>query len=203
MFCMMMIITVQCLALVPVSTALYVHAASPNALRLHAPVRRASNPALSADPPAPAVDRLFGTLPYLLPSLDGFGYGAYIYQNVPGAAQAAGAVAPFVALFQSLPFAGLVLFIGLSFFTRNAGLSRLVRFNIQQALLLDIALIIPGLFSPVTGLLPAELQIIGTNLVFYVCLFTVLYATWCNAQGKLPDQVPLLSEAALMQIGPF
>ena len=29
------------------------------------------------------VDRLFACLPYLLPVVDGFGYGAYVYQNVP------------------------------------------------------------------------------------------------------------------------
>ena len=29
------------------------------------------------------VDRLFACLPYMLPVVDGFGYGAYVYQNVP------------------------------------------------------------------------------------------------------------------------
>uniref|UniRef100_A0A7S0PYH6 Tic20 family protein Ycf60 n=1 Tax=Coccolithus braarudii TaxID=221442 RepID=A0A7S0PYH6_9EUKA len=170
---------------------------------LHSPSipSRSRLPHLSEE--VPAVDRVFGTLPYILPVLDGFGYGIYVYQNVPGAGEVAGVIAPLVALFQSLPFAGIVLFIGLSLFTRNAGLSRMVRFNIQQALLLDIALIIPGLFSPVTSLLPLELQIIGTNFVFYVCVFTVIYSAWSNAQGELPDQVPVLSEAAMMQIGPY
>mmetsp|Transcript_18982 Transcript_18982/g.36854 ORF Transcript_18982/g.36854 Transcript_18982/m.36854 type:complete len:119 (-) Transcript_18982:498-854(-) len=115
----------------------------------------------------------------------------------------AGAAFPFVASFESIPFGGLVFFIGMSLFTRNPNLSRFVRFNIQQALLLDIALIVPGLFGPLTKTFPVELQILGTNFIFYAWVLVVGYALFSNAQGKAPDQVPLLSDAASMQIGPF
>jgi len=72
-----------------------------------------------------------------------------------------------------------------------------------QALLLDIALIVPGLFGPLTKTFPVELQILGTNFIFYAWVLVVGYALFSNAQGKAPDQVPLLSDAASMQIGPF
>ena len=70
---------------------------------------------------------------YVLPLLDGFPYGVYVYQNVEPVGNVAFSLLPYVNAFQSLPFAGLILFFGLSFFTRNQGLSRFVRFNIQQA----------------------------------------------------------------------
>ena len=140
---------------------------------------------------------------YLLPLLDGFPFGAFIYSSVPAVGSVAYQLVPFVNAFQSLPFAGLILFVGLSYFTRNQGLSRFVRFNIQQALLLDILLIIPGVFGGASRMFPVELQIIGSNFVFYLMALIVAYSWAQVAQGKTPDQVPILSEAANMQIGPF
>lgn len=90
---------------------------------------------------------------------------------------------PFVNLFNSLPFAGLIFFIGLSTFTRNTGLSRFVRFNIQQALLLDIALIIPGFLSPIGKMVPYDVAVIGSNFVFYCAVLTILYSVVQNVQA--------------------
>lgn len=146
------------------------------------------------------VERAFAAVVYALPVLDGFEYGTFVYNTVFPQAYA---LVPFVNAFESLPFAGLILFIGLSTFTRNQGLSRFVRFNIQQALLLDILLIIPGAFGGAARMFPAELQIIGSNFVFYAMALTVSYSVFCIVQGKTPDRVPILSDAANMQIGPF
>ena len=152
---------------------------------------------------ADLVERAFAAVVYILPVLDGFVYGNYIYQTVPPVGDVAFQILPFVNAFQSLPFAGLILFIGLSTFTRNQGLSRFVRFNIQQALLLDILLIIPGVLGGATRMFPAELQVVGSNFVFYVMALVVSYSWVQIAQGRNPDQVPILSEAAALQIGPM
>ena len=165
------------------------------------PTPRTAPPRCAQQEDAAPVERLFACLPYLLPVLDGFSYGAYVYANVPLLGRAAMEVAPAVGAFQSSPFSGFVLFIGLSFFTRNSGLPRFVRFNIQQALLLDITLIIPGLFGAVP--LPRDLAVVGSNFVFYFWVLVVGYSVFCNVRGKTPDQVPVLSEAASLQIGPF
>lgn len=130
-------------------------------------------------------------------------YGGFVYANVPPIGAVAYAFLPFVNAFNSLPFAGLIFFFGLSFFTRNQGLSRFVRFNIQQAILLDIVLIIPSFLGDFGKVFPIELQAMGTNFVFYLWVLVVGYA-WANiALGKTPNAVPILSEAAEMQIGPF
>mmetsp|Transcript_24490 Transcript_24490/g.79041 ORF Transcript_24490/g.79041 Transcript_24490/m.79041 type:complete len:228 (+) Transcript_24490:2044-2727(+) len=152
-----------------------------------------------------AAERVFATLPYFLPFVDGFSYGIYVFNNVPGGVEFASLVLPLVIAFNSLPFAGIVTFIGLSLFTRSSsGLPRFVRFNIQQALILDILLIIPSVFSSLPGSenLPSFITIAGSNFVFYVMALVVSYALVSNAQGKLPDQVPVISEAAALQIGP-
>ena len=98
---------------------------------------------------------------------------------------------------------GFVFFIGLSLTTRNANLPRFIRFNVQQALLLDIVLIIPSLFADLgASPLPQPLATVGSNCIFYAWLLVVLYSWACNLQGRTPDQVPLLSDAASVQIGP-
>lgn len=140
---------------------------------------------------------------YVLPLLDGFPYGVYVYQNVEPVGNVAFSLLPYVNAFQSLPFAGLILFFGLSFFTRNQGLSRFVRFNIQQALILDITLLIPGFFGSSANMFPDFLQAMGSNFVFYLCVLVVGYSWASIATGSTPDRVPIISEAASQQIGPF
>ena len=168
------------------------------------PLAARGRPILMAAEPD-AAERAAAAAPYLLPCLDGFFYGAYVYATIPLLGSAALGFLPVVNAFQSLPFAGLILFIGLSTFTRNPGLSRFVRFNIQQALLLDIVLLIPGILGQFGAKLslPQELQALGSNTVFYAWVLVVLYSWSQIAFGKTPDQVPVLSEAASMQIGPM
>ena len=158
---------------------------------------------MRSGPGPDTVERAAAAAAYLLPALDGFNYGAYIYATIPPLGSAAYTVLPLVNAFNSLPFAGIILFIGLSTFTRNQGLSRFVRFNIQQALLLDIALLIPGFFGPIAKLVGPEMATLGSNTVFYAWVLVVAYSWFQIAQGKNPDQVPVLSEAATMQIGPM
>jgi len=43
----------------------------------------------------------------------------------------------------------------------------------------------------------------GNNFVFYVLVAAVGYALFSNVTGKLPNQIPCVSEAAEQQIGPF
>ena len=70
-------------------------------------------------------------------------------------------------------------------------------------MLLDIVLIIPSLFADLgASPLPQPLATVGSNCIFYAWLLVVLYSWACNLQGRTPDQVPLLSDAASMQIGP-
>ena len=114
-----------------------------------------------------------------------------------------GALCALCCAFQASPLSGFVFFIGLSLTTRNANLPRFIRFNVQQALLLDIVLIIPTLFADFGAPpLPQQLSVVGSNCVFYAWLLVVTYSWACNLQGKTPDQVPLLSDAASVQIGP-
>ena len=78
-----------------------------------------------------------------------------------------------------------------------------MRFNIQQALLLDIVLIIPGFLGGFGRAFPEEIQAAGSNFVFYLMVLVIGYSWFNIAQGKTPNGVPIISEAADLQIGPF
>ena len=152
---------------------------------------------------APIVDRAAAAAAYLFPITDGFQFGGYLFKNIPAVGAVAYQLAPAINGFNSVPFLGLIFFIAFSSFSRNPGLSRFVRFNLQQALLLDIALIIPGFVGSAGSMFPVDLQVVGSNTVFYFMVLVVGYAWTSIAQGNVPDQVPVLSDAANQSIGPM
>ena len=154
---------------------------------------------------APISDRLLSCFPYLLPLADGASFGRYIYARIPplGTLERF-TLQPLVDLFQAIPFSSLIVFVAFSFAARQQGLSRYVRFNIQQAILLDIALIFPSLFGSAADNLPRYLVEPTTNFVFYCFVASTGYALiWNLAKGEEPDQVPIISDAARQQLGPF
>ena len=90
-------------------------------------------------------------LPYLLPMSDAIPFGQYVINDFPLIALPLLPFAPFVALLNAIPFGGFIVFIGLSTGSRNPQFPRFVRFSMQQAVLLDIALIFPQLFQSIFG----------------------------------------------------
>jgi len=151
-------------------------------------------------------DRILSCLPYLLPLMDGDRYGRLIFQVVPILGLVDSVIlGPFKLLYTAIPFGQLIAFFGLSFLSRNTELPRSVRFNIQQALIIDILLIFPSLFGQLNNIvaLPRVLLDSGTNFIFYILVASVGYSLFCNLTGKVPNQIPIVSEASDTTIGPY
>lgn len=150
-------------------------------------------------------ERFKSCFPYILPILDGDHFGKFVYARVPplGFVDAV-LVRPLEQLYHAIPFAGLAFFLLLSFgVSRNQSFSRNVRFNAQQAILLDIALIFPDLLGSMgPGGMPMFLVEPLTTFVYYFLVATVGYSVVSNLGGKKPNQIPIFSDAAEMQIGP-
>jgi hypothetical protein len=141
-----------------------------------------------------------------LPLLDGDIFGQYIYQRVPPLKFLDDLfIAPLVSIFQSFPFLGLILFLLLSIGSRNVdGMSRAVRFNAQQAVLIDIALIFPTLIGEgLDGFVPRMYEEMGHNLVYYFLMSSLVYSVVMNLRGKKPNGIPYISPAADYITGPF
>ena len=107
---------------------------------------------------------------------------------------------PFKLIYGIIPFSQLIFFIGLSTLSRNPQISRSVRFNMQQALILDIALIFPSLLGQIPIPMPGMLVNSGSNFVYLALMLSVGYAFVSNLSGKVPDKIPVISDAAGSQV---
>lgn len=149
-------------------------------------------------------EKFLSILPYLFPLMDGLQYGRFLLQ-------ADGADAnPFViglallyTLYRSIPFSGFVAFFALNFLSGNPSINRLVRFNMQQAIFVDIALFFPSLLIGLSSLVakgvgvsvPPAAGELFNDVLFGGLLITLLYCSVSSLFGKEPDKIPLISNS--------
>lgn len=152
-------------------------------------------------------DKIKACIPYILPILDGDFFGKYIYQRIPPLNTLDEIfLQPLVQILQSFPLLSIALFVLLSLGTRfSTDMNRNVRFNAQQAVLIDMVLIFPTLVQE--GLADADIprfySEFGCNFVWYFYMSAVVYSIAMNLRGKKPDGLPYLSQFAETMTGPF
>jgi len=147
-------------------------------------------------------DKLVSVLPYLFPLMDGLQYGRFILSDAEGNPLVA-IVAVIYALYRAIPFSGFAAFFALNFLSNNPSLNRLVRYNMQQAIFLDIALFFPGLVSGLLSLIlgqagnpiPTALVEISTDAIFVTLLLALGYCSVSSLLGITPDKIPIVSQA--------
>ncbi|KAL9185386.1 hypothetical protein ACHAXT_003163 [Thalassiosira profunda] len=149
-------------------------------------------------------DKVVSVLPYLFPLMDGLQYGRFLLgADDAGSNPFLVVLALLYTLYRSIPFSGFVAFFALNFLAGNPSLNRLVRFNMQQAIFLDIALFFPSLFVGLGGLIAgaagsptsAVAGEIFSDAVFGTLLLTLAYCAGSSLFGKEPDSIPLISAA--------
>lgn len=148
-----------------------------------------------------ALDRIFGSLAYLLPIADVYFFGIFIFQQFPIFGDIYQPLAPLISLNNG--FGGFILFLALYLGVAvNPKISRFIRFNVFQAILIGI------LISLCRLLLQAVLlKIIGDGPITQVLMNTVFFGTWAmagygivmSALGKYTE-IPQLSQTAQMQV---
>ena len=148
-------------------------------------------------------DRIFASLPYLLPLFAALPFANSFFQQFPAfSAIYILLLTPVLLIYRTIPFADLVVFFLLFFLVvRNEKIIHFIRFNTMQALLLDILLFLCSLVSQFL------LQPLGTNLVTDTLLSVVFLATlaacgYSVVQSLLGRyaEIPTLSEAAYAQV---
>ena len=150
------------------------------------------------DKPPTGTEKLISVLPYLFPLLDGLQFGRFLIVDNPDNVLSVVAGLTY-ALYRSIPFGGLIAFFALSFLSGNPRINRLIRFNMQQAIYLDIALFFPGLiaavYSLIGGGLPPAATILGSDVLFFTLLVAVAYSTVSSLLGISPNKIPFISSA--------
>jgi len=150
----------------------------------------------------PLWQRFLGLLAYLLPWSDALSFGRELYNLFPWISYLALPATPVLLLERSIPFGGFLLFLVLFLVVvRNPNVPYYLRFNVLQAILLDILLVVLALaFNVLLSPLGNSLMIRTlNNTVFIGALVLVLYASIQCLRGKEAD-LPTLSEAVRMQL---
>jgi Chloroplast import apparatus Tic20-like/EF-hand domain pair len=154
------------------------------------------------DQPPTASDKILSVLPYLFPLLDGLQFARFLVIENPDNIFAS-LIAITYGLYRAIPFGGFIAFFALNFLAGNPRINRLIRFNMQQAIFVDIALFFPGLLAALYSLiaqgfgttLPLSVTEIGTDAIFGVLLITIAYASISSLLGITPDKIPVISKA--------
>ncbi|KIY99384.1 hypothetical protein MNEG_8578 [Monoraphidium neglectum] len=150
-------------------------------------------------------DRLLASLPYLLPLLDTLPYGRFIFLQYPYVARALAPLAPLNALYHLFPFFPFIVFLGVyGGIVNNTSLSRYIRYNAAQAVLLDILLIIPQVLLDAFGRpqgdgILMQLYISAANTLFLFVAISTAYGMGSCAVGQTP-RLPLVADAADTQM---
>ncbi|WP_008311252.1 Tic20 family protein [Leptolyngbya sp. PCC 6406] len=158
-----------------------------------------------------AQDRLFGSLPYLLPLVEvcllalfyAVRYDIGLFAQFPIFTLILVPLSPLIRLYTGFPFAGLIVFILLlSLVVRNTNISRFIRFNTMQAILLDILLILGRLILNMVLEPILRGGLILDTLVNVVVLGILAAVVYCVSQTVLgrEAQIPTLSDAVNMQV---
>jgi len=131
--------------------------------------------------------------------MDGLKYGTYIFNAYPVFLRVLSPVLPLYEFYQSLSFAQLLVFFGLYFgVARNSNLSRFVRFNAYQAILIDILLILPQFLTQILRM-SSEIRIPVYNVTWmYVFICTAVGIGSCFAGQSA--RLPLVADASDAQV---
>lgn len=159
------------------------------------------------DGPASDSDKIVSLLPYLFPLLDSVQYGRYLL-NTEESNPLVRILTIFYNVYENVPFSGLIAFFALSVLSNNMRLNRLVRFNIQQAIFLDIGLIVPGLLGgigtvglPYLGVaVPENVSAALSTLTFVLFSSLILYSCASSLLGQTPNKIPYVSERVELRV---
>uniref|UniRef100_B8HR61 Tic20 family protein n=1 Tax=Cyanothece sp. (strain PCC 7425 / ATCC 29141) TaxID=395961 RepID=B8HR61_CYAP4 len=146
-------------------------------------------------------ERIFSTLPYLLPLVFALPFGQSLFRMFPLLQYIIVPLLPILVVYQ-LPLASLAIFMGLYLLVvRNDRISYFIRYNTMQALLLDIALFLVSLGYRLLGGLPGiDFMLTAfANFLFIATLAVVVYAIVQCLRGLYPE-IPTISDAAKSQV---
>lgn len=88
--------------------------------------------------------RLTGSLAYILPLTEAFKFMLPLVQQFPPLGVIFGPITLLTVLLNTIPFIPLILFVTFIIFAQVKDIPRLVRFNLEQAVLIDMALTLPS-----------------------------------------------------------
>ncbi|MEH2282068.1 MAG: Tic20 family protein [Nostoc sp.] len=147
-------------------------------------------------------DRIFASLPYLLPLIEVFIFGRYLLSEFPALQLLFLPLLPLLKIYYGVRYAGMIIFFALFLLVvRNEKISHFIRFNTMQAILLDIIIFLFSILTDVVGLVPAggfAIQTLSTT-IFIGIVGAVAYSVIQSVSGRYAE-IPAISDAVYMQV---
>ncbi len=150
----------------------------------------------------PIWQRLLAAAAYLLPWSDGLDFGSSLFGLFPVLQWLSLPALPVALLQQAVPFGSFLLFLVLFLaVVRNPRVPYLIRFNVLQAILIDILLVLVSLaFNVLLEPLGIDFALRTlSNTVFLGVLVLVVFGVVQSLRGEEAN-IPSLSDAVRMQL---
>lgn len=149
------------------------------------------------DGPPTNKDKVLSTIPYLFPLMDGLLFGRFLLTDTDN--PAVQLLALIYTVYRNIPFSGFVTIVAFNILSGNVGINRLIRFNMQQAIYLDIALFVPSFIASIYSLVikggaPEALTQIGSDAIFVTLIAAIGYSVVSSLVGATPDKLPGISD---------
>lgn len=147
-------------------------------------------------------DRIFACLPYLLPLVESLKFAGFLFRQFPVLQLLLIPLNPIVAIYRSIPFASLIIFLALfALVIRNEKINHFIRFNAMQAILLSIVLFLCSILLQVVGSVPGAGFATQTvaNTIFIGILAAFVYSVAQSLLGRYAE-IPAISDAVHMQV---
>mmetsp|Transcript_49410 Transcript_49410/g.143240 ORF Transcript_49410/g.143240 Transcript_49410/m.143240 type:complete len:427 (-) Transcript_49410:244-1524(-) len=150
--------------------------------------------------------RLGSVLAYLLPLLDGLHFALPLAQVFPALQLFFLPFLPLLQLLNVIPLGQLLVFFAMQAIAGNEELPALARFNLRQAIVLDVALFLPNILSSLVPAaaaehIPAEVVVALGGVIFLPLLACIWYSVFFCLWGQAPRGIAYVSEAAEMGMG--
>ncbi|MEH2055571.1 MAG: Tic20 family protein [Nostoc sp.] len=147
-------------------------------------------------------DRIFASLPYLLPMVEVVTFGFFLLDQFPPLAVVFAPILVLWSFYRSVRYAGLIIFFALLLLVvRNEKISHFIRFNTMQAILLDIIIFLFNILMDVVRLIPSggfAIQTLSTT-IFLGIVVAVGYSVIQSLSGRYAE-IPAISDAVYMQV---
>ncbi|AFZ59181.1 hypothetical protein H6G54_02145 [Anabaena cylindrica FACHB-243] len=147
-------------------------------------------------------DRIFASLPYLLPLIEVFAFGQFLLNDFPFLGIIFLPLLPLLRIYYGVRYAGLIIFFALWLLVvRNDKISHFIRFNTMQAIILDIVIFLCSILTDIVKLVPGSgfaMQTLYTT-IFMGIVVTVVYSVVQSLMGRYAE-IPAISDAVYMQV---
>ncbi|WP_071191336.1 Tic20 family protein [Trichormus sp. NMC-1] len=148
-------------------------------------------------------DRIFASLPYLLPLIDSLVFGSFLLRQFPILTVLLLPLQPVLFIYGSLGQIGqiIVFFALFILVVRNEKINHFIRFNTMQAILLDIVIFLCSILLRILTPVPGAGFAIETlaNTIFLGIVASVVYSVFQSLMGRYAE-IPAISDAVYMQV---